>query len=150
MGSPVRIIDLAEQLIRLSGLEPYKDVDIVFTGLRPGEKLNEELVAAGEETIATSAEKVRLVQRNGKSADIQFHLQRLVSALCAENRAELLQAVLALAPEYTPHVTNAPDSLAPVAERQRLTLLQGPRPVPTAHRSPLRSQPSLLGDASGA
>jgi FlaA1/EpsC-like NDP-sugar epimerase len=51
MGQPVRILDLAEQLIRLSGLEPYKDVQILFTGLRPGEKLNEELTGDGEDSV---------------------------------------------------------------------------------------------------
>ena len=48
MGQPVRIVDLAERMIRLSGLEPGKDVDIVFTGVRPGERLNEILFAADE------------------------------------------------------------------------------------------------------
>jgi O-antigen biosynthesis protein WbqV len=48
MGQPVRIVDLAERMIRLSGLEPGKDIEIVFTGIRPGERLNEILFAADE------------------------------------------------------------------------------------------------------
>lgn len=50
MGQQVRILDLAEDLIRLSGLEPYKDVDIVYTGIRPGEKLSEDLWEEGTPT----------------------------------------------------------------------------------------------------
>jgi O-antigen biosynthesis protein WbqV len=48
MGQPIKIVDLAERLIRLSGLEPGRDVDIVFTGIRPGERLNEILFAREE------------------------------------------------------------------------------------------------------
>jgi FlaA1/EpsC-like NDP-sugar epimerase len=48
MGQPIKIVDLAERLIRLSGLEPGRDVDIVFTGIRPGERLNEILFAQEE------------------------------------------------------------------------------------------------------
>jgi FlaA1/EpsC-like NDP-sugar epimerase len=62
MGEPVRIVELAENLIRLSGLEPYVDVPIVFTGLRPGEKLHEELMSDLEATVPTSVAKVRIVQ----------------------------------------------------------------------------------------
>jgi FlaA1/EpsC-like NDP-sugar epimerase len=51
MGQPVKIVDLAEQMIRLAGLEPARDVDIVFTGLRPGERMQELLFAAGEPTV---------------------------------------------------------------------------------------------------
>ena len=51
MGQPVKIVDLAEQMIRLVGLEPGRDVDIVFTGLRPGERMQELLFAAGEPTV---------------------------------------------------------------------------------------------------
>lgn len=58
MGEPVRIMDLAEDMIRLSGYEPGRDIDIVFTGIRPGEKLFEELLTAEEGTSATSHEKI--------------------------------------------------------------------------------------------
>ena len=58
MGEPIKIVKLAEELIKLQGLEPYKDIDIVFTGLRPGEKLFEELLTAEEGTDKTYHEKI--------------------------------------------------------------------------------------------
>jgi FlaA1/EpsC-like NDP-sugar epimerase len=58
MGKSVKIVDLAKKMIRLSGLEPYKDVDIVFTGLRHGEKLYEELLADKENTLPTHHSKI--------------------------------------------------------------------------------------------
>ncbi len=67
MGKPVRIIDLAENLIRLSGFEPYKDINIVFTGLRPGEKLYEELLM-NEEGLQSTENKLIYI---GKPIDIQ-------------------------------------------------------------------------------
>ncbi len=103
MGEPVKIVDLAEQLIRLSGLEPYKDIQIVFSGLRPGEKLNEELVADGENTVPTSVEKIRLVERNGgNAATVAVAMQHLVEALTAGRITDVMRAVSALVPEYVP------------------------------------------------
>jgi FlaA1/EpsC-like NDP-sugar epimerase len=58
MGRPVRILDLAEDMIRLSGLAPYEDVEIVFTGVRPGEKLFEELEMSGENLLKTRHPKI--------------------------------------------------------------------------------------------
>lgn len=58
MGEPVKIVHLAEELIRLSGKEPYEDIDITFTGLRPGEKLYEELLLEGEGVKPTRHEKI--------------------------------------------------------------------------------------------
>ncbi len=58
MGKPVRILDLAEEMITLTGLRPYVDMDIVFTGLRPGEKLFEELELSGEEISRTRHPKI--------------------------------------------------------------------------------------------
>jgi FlaA1/EpsC-like NDP-sugar epimerase len=58
MGEPVRIVDLAQNLIRLNGLEPAKDIEIVFTGMRPGEKIFEELMTAEEGVEKTIHEKI--------------------------------------------------------------------------------------------
>ena len=58
MGEPMRILDLAEDMIRLSGLEPYEDIDIKFTGIRKGEKLFEELEITGENLLKTKHPKI--------------------------------------------------------------------------------------------
>jgi len=152
MGSPVRIVDLAEQLIRLSGLEPYKDVQIVFTGLRPGEKLDEELVAAGEETIPTSVEKIRLVQRNGGSGEqVAAELQRLLDALYDADPDALMGAVTALAPEYAPPPRRAPRHSPAAGVRRPMLVVPAVPASPAAVRhSAMRVQRSMLGDASGA
>jgi FlaA1/EpsC-like NDP-sugar epimerase len=64
MGEPVRIVTLAEELIRLHGMKPYVDIDIAFTGLRPGEKLFEEILTAEEGTMASKHEKVFIAQNS--------------------------------------------------------------------------------------
>ena len=58
MGKPVKIVDMARDLIRLSGLEPEKDIKIIFTGVRPGEKLFEELLTAEEGSSATRHKRI--------------------------------------------------------------------------------------------
>lgn len=85
MGEPVRIVDLARQMIRLSGLREGLDARIEFTGLRPGEKLHEELAGQDERAAPTAVEKVWLVQpsANGEGPDV---LRRAQSAVEAEAR----------------------------------------------------------------
>ena len=70
MGKPVKILDLALNLIRLSGLKPYEDIDIVFTGLRPGEKLYEELLMDEEGLQSTDNELIHI----GKPIDFDEEL----------------------------------------------------------------------------
>jgi len=102
MGQPVRIADLAEQLVRLSGLTPYRDVDIVYTGLRPGEKLDEELMSLAEESLPTQVEKIRVVQTEGVQGRVLQHgVGRLLAALHAESPRLLLRELQALVPEFS-------------------------------------------------
>ena len=62
MGEPVKILDLAQKMIRLGGYEPDKDVKIKFTGIRPGEKLFEELIDDTDEAIETFHKKIKVLQ----------------------------------------------------------------------------------------
>ncbi len=70
MGEPIKIKDLAEQVIRLSGKEPHQDIEITYTGLRPGEKLFEELFYGQENLIATSHQKI--FQARGRAVDSEL------------------------------------------------------------------------------
>lgn len=79
MGEPVRIVDLAENLIFLNDLRPYEDIDIVFTGLRPGEKLFEELLTAEEGTVVTAHEKI-FVAKNESGLD-KRKIKKIVSRM---------------------------------------------------------------------
>ena len=69
MGEPVRIVDLARDLIRLSGLEPDVDIRIEFSGIRPGERLSEILLTANERTLVTTHEKILIAQTEGAEHD---------------------------------------------------------------------------------
>lgn len=112
MGTQVRIADLAEQLIRLAGLVPHMDVKIQFTGLRPGEKLEEELVAANETPIPTGIAGIRVIERNGTAGGVLAQrLRQLMQATAQHNEAGILKALMALVPEYRPR----PDRLSTLA-----------------------------------
>jgi len=91
MGEPVRILDLAENIIRLSGFAPYEDIDIVFTGLRPGEKLHEELSYGAEELRKTAHNKIFLGKAMAPSGQMAEALGernnggKIDSVRCEEN-----------------------------------------------------------------
>ncbi|NJP39906.1 polysaccharide biosynthesis protein [Oscillospiraceae bacterium HV4-5-C5C] len=105
MGEPVRILDLAENLIRLSGYEPYKDIDIVFTGLRPGEKLYEELQMAEEETLSTDNQNIMVCASTKFSLEeIQAKLDQLKPVVNA-TPAEVKRRVSEVLPTYKPEIT---------------------------------------------
>jgi FlaA1/EpsC-like NDP-sugar epimerase len=103
MGEPVRIVDLAEELIRLSGLTPYEDIDIVFTGLRPGEKLFEELLVDGEGIKPTVHHKIKIA--GAVPADYQLvsqTLDELHEHACSSDVAAVIRNLRQLIPEFEP------------------------------------------------
>lgn len=103
MGEPVRIVDLAEELIRLSGLIPYHDIDIVFTGLRPGEKLFEELLIEGEGILPTSHEKIKvLAPVHIEIAPVRSELECLHAAARSNQIDALMASLKRLVPEFKP------------------------------------------------
>jgi O-antigen biosynthesis protein WbqV len=94
MGQPVRIVDLAERMIRLSGLQPGHDVEIVFTGIRPGERLNEILFAHQEETVEIGVAGIVAARPREPSLDtIRAWLATLHQAVNSEQRG-LIESVL--------------------------------------------------------
>jgi FlaA1/EpsC-like NDP-sugar epimerase len=101
MGEPVKISYLAEQMIRLSGKEPGQDIDIVYTGLRPGEKLFEELFHHQEQLEGTTHPKVLLARRRKVSWEWLLNATAEVERACdAVDQEGLLAAVSTLVPEY--------------------------------------------------
>jgi len=106
MGKPVKIIDLAEDLVRLSGLDLGVDIDIIFTGLRPGEKLYEELFIEGENYIKTVNEKIFLSENVSKCITPGFDekLEQLIGLIKGEKKSnEHYRSILQMiVPEYTP------------------------------------------------
>jgi O-antigen biosynthesis protein WbqV len=103
MGEPVKIIDLARQMIRLAGLEPERDIEIKITGLRPGEKLTEQLFHAGEGTEPTRYSGVLIARpRVPERARLIDGFEVLARTARARNRAEMLDALAELVPEYSP------------------------------------------------
>ena len=95
MGEPVKILDLAINLIRLSGLEPYKDIEIKEIGLRPGEKLYEELLMASENLVSTDISKIFIEeQREIDETTISNYLTSLHQAINDEAGSEELKELL--------------------------------------------------------
>ncbi len=102
MGKPVKIVDLARQLIRLSGLEPDKDIQIEFTGVRPGEKLFEGLNMADEDMVGTHHQKIKIFSGNTlPDEEMTVHLQRLRKACEQRNLRALVRELKLMVPDYT-------------------------------------------------
>ncbi|MGA7104453.1 MAG: nucleoside-diphosphate sugar epimerase/dehydratase [Candidatus Deferrimicrobiaceae bacterium] len=103
MGQPVKIVDLAENLIRLMGKELGVDAEIVFTGLRPGEKLHEELVIEGEDVTRTAHPKVMKMIGNGALVpELPCFLEELFAFAIEENREGVIRKLSMIVKGYRP------------------------------------------------
>jgi FlaA1/EpsC-like NDP-sugar epimerase len=116
MGEPVRIVDLAKNLIRLSGRELGVDAEIVFTGLRPGEKLHEELVVEGEDVSGTTHPKVMKLIGNGKlPSSWSKQLEELIVCAITGGRGGVVEKLEALVKGYRPDYEFHGVAVPPVA-----------------------------------
>lgn len=101
MGKSVKIVDLARKMIKLSGLEEGKDIKIVYTGLRPGEKLYEELLADSENTLPTHHTQILI----GKVREYQYEevskvINELIELFDTQNNTKIVQCMKELVPEF--------------------------------------------------
>jgi FlaA1/EpsC-like NDP-sugar epimerase len=102
MGNPVKIVDLANQMIRLSGLIPGRDIKIVYTGLRPGEKLFEELLSDSENTLPTHHPKIKIAQVDNKgNEDLLNKVDNLLYSLYDLSKMDIIGLCKELVPEYS-------------------------------------------------
>lgn len=101
MGEPVKIYDLARKMIQLSGLVPNQDIEIKFVGLRPGEKLYEELYDNYAQTTSTTHQKIlRVLDRVPKHHDVLGQLAMLMQAMQAGDSQGIIKHIKAMVPEY--------------------------------------------------
>ncbi|MBU2538833.1 MAG: polysaccharide biosynthesis protein [Proteobacteria bacterium] len=102
MGTPVRIGQMARDLIQLCGKEPDTEIEIKYTGLRPGEKMYEELITEGEGIVATGHEKIMVLRGNGASLDDLHESLENLKRFASNHDAEGIKAELGkVIPEYT-------------------------------------------------
>ncbi|MBA3531647.1 MAG: polysaccharide biosynthesis protein [Ardenticatenales bacterium] len=122
MGEPVRIVDLARDLIELSGLRPDEDIEIKFAGIRPGEKLYEELFIKEEQYTRTHHEKIFVVQSATQAEvdrSLEERLNELVDAGCTGQNQDIRRLLKRIVPEY-----HSPDEEAEKAPLAQAGLLQ--------------------------
>ena len=121
MGEPVKIVDLAQDMISLSGLQVGRDIDIVFTGLRPGEKLFEEMFAAGEQYERTEHQKIYTAANASTFVPrgLDEAIADLERAAECNDRAAIVRSLQDLIPEYCP--TQVATTIAPVQDDRAAT-----------------------------
>ncbi|WP_339136135.1 MAG: nucleoside-diphosphate sugar epimerase/dehydratase [Candidatus Electrothrix sp. GW3-4] len=108
MGEPIKIADMARELIKLSGRIPEREIEIKYTGLREGEKLYEELITEGEGIVETGHEKIMVLRSNQKDYLHLFQgLERLIEKAGACDSRGIKEVMQEIVPEYTPDYATA-------------------------------------------
>ncbi|MCE5184898.1 MAG: polysaccharide biosynthesis protein [Planctomycetaceae bacterium] len=101
MGEPVKIVDLARELITLSGFRPGEDIEIEFSGLRPGEKLFEELSIVGEDKIPTKHPKIAIWKTLAKDrAALHAGIERLIAIVPTQDRSAIVKGIKEIVPTF--------------------------------------------------
>jgi FlaA1/EpsC-like NDP-sugar epimerase len=138
MGEPVKIVDLARDLIGLSGLEEGRDIDIVYSGLRPGEKLFEELFVDSEDHQRTAHHKIFIANDAGRpiAGGLDQAIDELVAAAEAGDAAAIRRELTRLIPEFRPPAGASPGraTTAPSNGTVALWTLPDVRPKDVASR----------------
>jgi FlaA1/EpsC-like NDP-sugar epimerase len=117
MGEPIRIVDLAENMIRLAGMVPYEDIDIQFTGLRPGEKLLEEINGKSQSMLPTCHEKIQMIREQPMSwATVTGWIDELEELLAARQEPKIIAHIQRLVPEYNAAAKWAREEMASADE----------------------------------
>ncbi len=131
MGKPVKILDLATQMIELSGFKPHEDIEIVFSGMRPGEKLHEELSHSRENVSATKHPKIlRLDSEPQHHSFVRSFVDEIAAALVTdESKTDALKELLTRGiPEYTPEISLSEKSQPELADEPASGLRESPPP----------------------
>lgn len=108
MGEAIRIADLATHMITMAGLVPNTDIKVVFTGLRPGEKLKEELLTEAEEQSCIVRNKIFVAQSPSPPKDLEAQLAALLAAANTGNRQDICRAFQCIVPTFTPDIRSQP------------------------------------------
>jgi FlaA1/EpsC-like NDP-sugar epimerase len=117
MGTPVKIADMARDLIRLSGKDPDIDIEMIYTGLREGEKLYEELITEGEDILPTRHEKIMVLRSNGHENGANYlqimrqkldeDIEELIKYSLCHDAGAIKKKLKEMVPEYTPQDNEA-------------------------------------------
>ncbi|MDB4945202.1 MAG: polysaccharide biosynthesis protein CapD [Labilithrix sp.] len=144
MGEPVKIVDLARDLIRLSGLTPDEDIAIAFSGMRPGEKLFEELSFDAEKAEKTGHEKIFVGNfRPHAWEEIQERLEELHQASDGSSGERVREAFRKMVPEYSPELLSPSSLVPPVQEVAKAKVVQDEPARPSSPAVDRISAPAL-------